>query len=75
MWNIFEKEKYTLYVNKFIDLKIKVYEENNKSKIYINYKGYNVAFSMFIWEFGEYLNLKSIDNYSLEGGNIKDIYY
>jgi len=75
LWDIYDKKDYKLYVNRAMDLKIKVYEEDDKNKIHINYKGYNVAFAMLVWEFGEDLNLASIENVHLEGKKIKDRYF
>lgn len=51
MWDIIEKEGYKLYISTKIDLKLRIYEEEDVDKIYINYKGYNIAVPMLIWEF------------------------
>jgi hypothetical protein len=67
-----KKDDYILYITKVIDLKIRVYEMEDKNKVYINYKGYNVATAMLIWEFGEDLNLASLYDVKLEDGNEGD---
>ena len=69
LWDIFYKKDYVLYVTTVIDLKIRVYDTEEKNKVYINYKGYNVAFAMLIWEFGEDLNLASLYDVKLEKVN------
>lgn len=53
MWNVADEGSYKLYVNKKINLKIKVYKEGDDSKICVNYKGYNIAFAMEVWGFGQ----------------------
>ena len=35
LWDIYDKKDYKLYVNRAMDLKIKVYEEDDKNKIII----------------------------------------
>lgn len=67
LWDILDKENYLLYINRDIDLKVKIYEENEKDKIYMNYKGYNLVIPMLVWEFGEDLCLASIEGVSIEG--------
>lgn len=52
MWNVVDEGGFKLFTNKKINLKIKVYEEGAKSKIYVNYKGYNIIFAMEVWGFG-----------------------
>lgn len=52
MWNTIDQDGFKLYVHEKIDLQLKVFDKQNYSKIYINYKGYNIAFAMEIWKFG-----------------------
>lgn len=75
LWNIIDKQNFTLYVNRDIDLKIKVYEVNDKNKIYMNYKGYNLTTPMLVWEFGEDLNLASIEEVSIAGKSALDEHF
>lgn len=44
LWNILDKESFILYVNRDIDLKIKVIGVNEKDEIFMNYKGYNLYY-------------------------------
>ena len=66
-WNIVDRGDFILYSNKFINLKVKVYETLDKDKVYMNYKGYNITTAMFIWQFEEYLEFASIEDVSMEG--------
>ena len=59
-WEIIYKESYVLYINRVIDLKVKIIFGNEEDAYYINYKGYNIAATMLIWEFGEDLDLASL---------------
>lgn len=52
MWDIIDKCSYKLFINKNIELKLKVVTKDNYSEVYVNYKGYNVVFQMEVWEFG-----------------------
>ena len=67
LWNSIDKQKFMLYINRDIDLKIKVYEKNDKDEVYMNYKGFNLTIPMLVWEFGEDLSLASIEDVSIEG--------
>lgn len=67
LWDIFDKESHIIYINRDIDLKIKIFEVDEKNEIYINYKGYNLAIPMLVWEFGEDLRLAAIDDVIIEG--------
>ncbi len=67
MWDILNKESYLIYINRDIDLKIKIYEISNKDEIYMNYKGFNLTIPMLVWEFGEDLSLASIEDVRIEG--------
>ena len=75
LWNVIDKKEFTLYINRDIDLKIKVYEENDCNEVYINYKGYNLTTPMLAWEFGEDLSLASIDNVRLGGDSPFDKHF
>ncbi|HBF36801.1 MAG TPA: hypothetical protein DDW50_05725 [Firmicutes bacterium] len=52
MWNIIEKKTHKLYISDQINLEIKVFDRHDYSDIYLNYKGYNILFSMGVWGFG-----------------------
>ena len=67
MWDILNKESYLIYINRDIDLKIKIYEISKKDEIYMNYKGFNLTIPMLVWEFGEDLSLASIEDVRIEG--------
>ena len=67
LWDIQDKKDYVLYINRDIDLKIKVLKVNNKAELHMNYKGFNLTIPMLVWEFGEDLKLASIENVSIEG--------
>ena len=67
MWDILNKESYLIYINRDIDLKIKIYEISKKDEIYMNYKGFNLTIPMLVWEIGEDLSLASIEDVRIEG--------
>ena len=67
LWNILNKENCIIYINKVIDLKIKICEIGEKEEIYMNYKGFNLTIPMLVWEFGEDLKLASIEDVGIEG--------
>ena len=67
LWDIMDKERYILYINRDIDLKIKVYEVNEREEIFMNYKGFNLTLPMLVWEFGEDLCMASIEDVSIKG--------
>ncbi len=69
LWDIVDKENYILYINRDIDLKIKIYEVNENDEIYMNYKGFNLTIPMLVWGFGEDLSLASIEDVYIEGEN------
>lgn len=75
LWNIIDKQRFILYINRDIDLKIKVYEINNKDEIYMNYKDFNLTTPMLVWEFGEDLSLASIENVRIEGESAFDKHF
>ena len=51
LWDKLTEENYIIYVNRDIDLKIKVFELMENDEIYINYKGFNLTIPMLVWEF------------------------
>lgn len=65
--NVVNEEKYTLYINNAMELKVKVIKKNAQDEVYMNYKGYNLTVPMFIWEFQEDLCLASIEDFQIEG--------
>lgn len=75
MWDILNKESYLIYINRDIDLKIKIYEISKKDEIYMNYKGFNLTIPMLVWEFGEDLDLASIEDVRIEGADRFDKYF
>ena len=75
LWNSIDKQKFMLYINRDIDLKIKVYEKNDKDEVYMNYKGFNLTIPMLVWEFGEDLSLASIEDVSIEGESTFDKHF
>ena len=52
MWEIIDKNYYKLYISNKINLEIKVFDRQDYSDIYLNYKGYNILDCMGIWGFG-----------------------
>ena len=52
MWNVIDKDGYKIYLSNIIDLQLKVFDKQTYSEIYVNYKGYNIVYTMEIWEFG-----------------------
>lgn len=75
LWNIIDKQRYILYINRDIDLKIKVCEVNEKYEIYMNYKGFNLTTPMLVWEFGEDLRLASIEDVHIDGDSAFDKHF
>lgn len=75
LWNVIDKQNFSLYINRDIDLKIKVYEGNDKDEIYMNYKGYNLTMPMLVWEFGEDLSLASIEDVHIGGESAFDNHF
>ena len=49
LWDKLTEENYIIYVNRDIDLKIKVFELMENDEIYINYKGFNLTIPMLVW--------------------------
>ena len=69
LWDKLTEENYIIYVNRDIDLRIKVFELMENDEIYINYKGFNLTIPMLVWEFGEDLKLASIEDVRMEGND------
>ena len=61
IWNEIVNEGYKTYKNKSMDLMVDVYEQDDVIKAFVNYKGYNIAVPMMIWEFSSFVSLHSID--------------
>ena len=59
LWDKLTEENYIIYVNRDIDLKIKVFELMENDEIYINYKGLKLTIPILGGEFGEDLKLAS----------------
>ena len=75
LWDKLTEENYIIYVNRDIDLKIKVFELMENDEIYINYKGFNLTIPMLVWEFGEDLKLASIEDVRMEGNDRFDKHF
>lgn len=65
LWDVVNEDGNDIYINKVIELKIKIVEDGEEDIFYINYKGYNVAFPMMMWEFNEDIELSPIDSFRL----------
>ena len=75
LWDKLTEENYIIYVNRDIDLKIKVFELMENDEIYINYKEFNLTIPMLVWEFGEDLKLASIEDVRMEGNDQLDKHF
>lgn len=75
LWDKLTEENYIIYVNRDINLKIKVFELMENDEIYINYKGFNLTIPMLVWEFGEDLKLASIEDVRMEGNDRFDKHF
>lgn len=64
MWRIQKKEKFDIWENDLCSLKVQ-YEEN-KCRVYVNYKGYNVVVPMGICGFEDEIQERKI-KYEVEG--------
>ena len=64
MWKIQKKEKFDIWENNLCSLKVQ-YEEN-KCRVYVNYKGYNVVVPMGICGFEDEIQERKI-KYEVEG--------
>lgn len=64
MWRIQKKEKFDIWENDLCSLKVQ-YEEN-KCRVYVNYKGYNVVIPMGICGFEDEIQERKI-KYEVEG--------
>lgn len=72
---VIEKKLFCLYINSDIDLKVKVYDVDDKAEVHMNYKGYNLAIPMLVWEFGSVLEFASINDVSIEGEPLNRKYF
>ena len=68
LWNIINEDGQEIYINNVIDLKVKIIEENVQDIFYINYKGYNVTYTMLMWDFIEYIGISPIDTLNVVSG-------
>ena len=75
LWDIQNKEGCIIYINRDIDLKVKICEKNEKDEVYVNYKGFNLTIPMLVWEFGEDLSFASIEDVHIEGKNQFDQHF
>ena len=64
MWRIQKKEKFDIWENDLCSLKVQ-YEEN-KCRVYVNYKGYNVVIPMGMYGFEDEIQERKI-KYEVEG--------
>ena len=60
MYNVEEKDDYSIYTFNGIDLRIKCAENKDSVNVYIDYNGYNPLFSMLIGDFEAECKLDSI---------------
>lgn len=60
MYNVEEKDDYSVYTFKGINLRIKCDENKDNVNVYIDYNGYNPLFSMLIGDFEAECKLDSI---------------
>ena len=58
MWRIQKKEKFDIWENDLCSLKVQ-YEEN-KCRVYVNYKGYNVVIPMGMYGFEDEIQERKI---------------
>ena len=61
MYNIEEKDGYSVYTFNGIDLRIKSVENMDNAFVYINYKGYNPLISMLFGDFRAECEIDSIE--------------
>lgn len=74
MWQIQKKETFDIWASNVCTLKIAYFEE--KCRVYVDYKGYNVIMPMGMWGFEEEIQERNIQ-FDVEGekGNFKSLYY
>lgn len=61
MYNIEEKDGYSVYTFNGIDLRIKGFENKDNAFVYITYKGYNPLMSMLFGDFRAECEIDSIE--------------
>ncbi len=64
MWRIQKKEKFDIWENDLCSLKVQ--DEENKCRVYVNYKGYNVVIPMGMYGFEDEIQERKI-KYEVEG--------
>ncbi len=70
MYTIIEKGNFNIYAFNKIRMNIKVIDNGTSKKVYINYKGYNPAFTMLIGGFESECEMDSIKfDVDKENGN------
>lgn len=72
IWNIKKRENILLYESDLCELKVIKYEKN--TKIFLNYKGYNIIMPMGMWGFDEEISERNI-KYSIGGEKINHWHY
>lgn len=74
MWDVQKGEKYDTWLSEDCSLKIQYLE--NKCRIFVDYKGYNVIMPMGMWGFEEEVQERNIQ-YKVDGekGDLKSLSY
>lgn len=75
LWNKEEYDNSVVYMNNDIDLKLKVFDDGDRKKVYVNYKGYNIAKTMLLWEFKADLEFADIYNVEVCGQEASNMYF
>lgn len=74
MWDVQKGEKYDTWLSEDCSLKIQYLE--NKCRLFVDYKGYNVIMPMGMWGFEEEVQERNIQ-YKVDGekGDLKSLSY
>lgn len=74
MWDVQKGEKYDTWLSEDCSLKIQYME--NKCRLFVDYKGYNVIMPMGMWGFEEEVQERNIQ-YKVDGerGDLKSLSY
>ena len=74
MWDVQKGEKYDTWISEDCSLKIQYLE--NKCRLFVDYKGYNVIMPMGMWGFEEEVQERNIQ-YKVDGekGDLKSLSY